>query len=87
MIQNPMEAGGTDDPIEGVLKRNVREIGGDKSHSLVELRLQEFAGGSQHILRDIKRDDAAMGQGLQQIGSQTASAAPRVEQRLVSTQL
>ena len=65
MIQNPMEASGTDDPVEGVLKRNVREIGGDKLHSLVELRLQEFAGRSQHVLRNIKRDNPAAGQGPQ----------------------
>ena len=87
MIEDPVEGRGADDPVEGILKRNVRKIGCDKLHSLVELRLQEFAGRSQHILRNVESDDPAFGQGLQQICGQTASAAARIEQRLVSTKL
>ena len=87
MVEDPVKGRGADDPVEGILKRNVRKIGCYKLHSFVESRLQEFARGSQHILRNIKRDDAAIGQGFQQIGSETPRAAAGIKQRLVPTQL
>ena len=59
----------------------------DKLRSLSELRLQIFASGVQHVPRNIKSDDPAIGQSVQKLGSQTSSAAAGIKQRFIATQL
>src|SRR5712692_4942674 len=87
VIEDPVEGCGADDAVESTCKREVQQVSDDHLGSQAELRLQVFAGRSRHVLRNVQRDYTALGQRLEQIASQAASATAGVEDEFVASQL
>jgi hypothetical protein len=79
VIEHPMEGCGADDSVESGGKREVQQVCDDDLGAGTELRLQEFTSGARHVLRDIERNHAPVGQGLQQVGGEAAGAAAGVK--------
>ena len=82
-----MEGCSADDAVEGSSEWKVKEIGSNHLSSLAELWFQVFAGGPRHVLRDIERDHATVGQSLEQIGGKAPCAGTGVENYFVASQL
>ena len=80
-----MKRRGADDAIKSILEGQVEQIAGNKVHTLTVFG-KMIAGRSQHVLREISGNYAALWQSFQKIRCKAAGSTASVEHKVVSTQ-
>ena len=84
VIEDPVKSGGAHDDIDNSLERQVQKIAGNEIQAIAKMRRQVLARRTQHVLRQINRDDASFWQGLEQLGGEASGAATSIQHSFIS---
>src|SRR5215510_4112974 len=85
VVAHPVEGSSAENAVKFLLERLVQNVAANKFNPPGKIGLEIRPGLIDHVLRKVKRNDAASWQGFQQVAGQTACAAARVENSLIST--
>lgn len=84
VVEHPMESRGADDDIKYAAEGQVKQIAGKQMNTRPKVRRKMFAGGLQHVVREIDTYDTSTRQGLEQIRGKPSCAAPSVQNEFVT---